>query len=486
MSPRWTRIVATLGPSSLAEGMVDRLVEAGMDVARLNASHADHAFFRRAIDAVREAAARRSRTVAVLLDLRGPKIRVGRLEDPSGILLTEEEVVVVTTEDLPGGRGLIPCTYPQLVRDLDAGDEILLDDGAMKLVVVRRLSDTRLEARVVEGGRLLPHKGINIPGRALSAPALSEDDLDDLQAGLDLGVDYVALSFVRRAEDVRQLRAEIETRGGGAKIIAKIEKPQALDELDAILEASDGVMVARGDLGVEVELERVPRLQKEIIHAANHRGVLVITATQMLESMIEHSRPTRAEASDVANAIFDGSDAVMLSGETAVGRYPVEAVEMMDRIAREAEGSQFYRDVEDDPQHPCAFEPTERAMAWSARRVAREAGVGTIVVHTLSGRTAQVLSKLRPGIPVVALCPDEAVCRRMALFPGVLPLQSSFNDDIGTLLREGDRLLLDNGLVRDGERVVVLAGTMQIPGATSLLQIRRVEAQAGGRSSTTA
>jgi pyruvate kinase len=257
--------------------------------------------------------------------------------------------------------------------------------------------------------------------------------------------------------------------------VAKIEKPQALDELPAILDACDAIMVARGDLGVELAPEKVPCLQKEIIHAANRKGVPVITATQMLESMIDHPRPTRAEASDVANAIFDGTDAVMLSGETAVGRYPVETVEMMDRIAREAESSTFYRDPEDDPAHPSAFDPAARAMAWSARRVARETTVRMIVVYTLSGRTAQVLSKLRPGAPIVAMCPDEAICRKMSLLHGVLPLLNSFTREIRTLLQSGDQLLLDNGLVDAGERVVVLGGTMQIPGATNLLQLRRIE-----------
>jgi len=473
---RLTRIVATLGPASLEEGVVRRMVGAGMDVARLNASHADHAFFRRAVEEVRSAAAAASREVAILLDLRGPKIRVGELADSAGMDLAEGDTVTLTTEAVAGADGLIPCTYQGLARDLFAGDEVLLDDGAMKLEITERLDNARLRAKVVEGGRLLPHKGINVPGRALSTPALVQDDLRDLEAGLRLGVDYVALSFVRRPEDLHLLRGHIERLGGRAAVVAKIEKPQALDHLEEILEASDGVMVARGDLGVEVALERVPQLQKEIIHSANRRGVLVITATQMLESMIEHHRPTRAEASDVANAIFDGSDAVMLSGETAVGRYPVEAVGMMDRIAREAEDSRFYHDREVGVDHPRGFGPVERAMAWSARRVATEAQVRMIVVYTLSGRTARVLSKLRPRLPVIAFCPDERICRQMALFHGVVPLRSTFTDNTDSLLQEGDRLLLERGLVQAGEKVVVLGGTMQIPGATNLLQIRKVGA----------
>ncbi len=486
---RHTRIVATLGPASGDREGIAALIDAGMDVARLNASHADAEFLESRIPLIRELAPESGREVGVLLDLRGPKIRVGEFPSSDGVMLEKGEELEIDTEIEVGNEKVLACTYPDLVKDVEAGEAILLDDGLIELRVEEILSATRLRAKVIYGGRLKAHKGINVPGKALSAPALSSWDLEILEVGVRLGVDFVALSFVRRPEDLRQLRAEIArlvaagatnkdgTRGSETPpaIIAKIEKPQALDQLPDILEACDGIMVARGDLGVELAPEKVPSLQKELIHEANLYGLPVITATQMLESMIEHPRPTRAEASDVANAIFDGTDALMLSAETAVGKYPALAVRMMDRIAREAESSEFYHDAEVDPQHPRNFDPAARSMAWSARRVARETGVRLIVVYTLTGRTAHVLSKLRPGVPIVAMCPDEAICRQTTLLHGVVPLRNEFTQDIRSLLKNGDRLLLEKEFVREGESVVVLGGTMQIPGATNLLQLRRIE-----------
>lgn len=473
---RSTRIVATLGPSSIEPSVVGRLIDAGLDVARINASHGDHQFLRRAVETVRSVGEERGRHLAVMLDLQGPKLRVGELVDSSGVKLENGAELVLTTERVVGDAARIPCTYSGLAEDLQLGDTILLDDGLIELEVREKKSPSELGVRVIHGGRLLPHKGINVPGRALNAPAMGEQDHEDLACGMEAGVDYVALSFVREAKDIQRLRDEIESKGGGPGIIAKIEKPQAVAQIDAILKVSDAIMVARGDLGVEVAPERVPRLQKELIRAANLYGVTVITATQMLESMVHSFRPTRAEASDVANAIFDGSDAVMLSAETATGEYPVEAIEMMNRIAIEAEHSEFYDDTEKDPQHPTRFSPAVRAMAWSARHLAKETRVRLIVAYTLSGRTARVLSKLRPKVPIIAFCPDPRVCRQMALLHGVVPYESSFAHNTDSLLQEGDRLLLEAQLVQEGEAVAVLGGTMQIPGATNLLQLRRITA----------
>ncbi len=473
---RSTRIVATLGPSSIEASVVGRLVDAGLDVARINASHGDHEFLKRAVETVRSVGEERGRQLAVMLDLQGPKLRVGELANSSGVRLENGAELVITTEKIVGDAARISCTYGGLAEDLELGDTILLDDGLIELRVQEKQSASELLVRVVHGGRLLPHKGINVPGRALNAPAMGAHDREDLVCGMKAGVDYVALSFVRQAEDIRQLRGEIESMGGGPGIIAKIEKPQAVEQIEEILEVSDAIMVARGDLGVELAPERVPRLQKELIRAANLRGVTVITATQMLESMVHNFRPTRAEASDVANAIFDGSDAVMLSAETATGEYPVEAIEMMNRIAIEAERSEFYADTEKNPQHPTRFSPAVRAMAWAARHLAEETQVRLIVAYTLSGRTARVLSKLRPKVPIIAFCPDPRVCRQMALLHGVAPYESSFAHNTDSLLQEGDRLLLDDGLVEEGEAVVVLGGTMQIPGSTNLLQLRRITA----------
>ncbi len=474
---RFTSIVATLGPSSIEPAVVGRLVDAGMDVARLNASHADHEFVRRAVEVVRGAAESRGRQLAIMLDLQGPKIRVGELKDSSGIGLEVGAELILTTQKIAGDAKRIPCTYGGLSQDVKPGDTILLDDGLIELKVLKKNSATDLLMRVIHGGHLLPHKGINVPGRALQAPAFGERDLEDLECGMEHGIDYVALSFVRTAEDMRRLRAEVDSLGGGVSIIAKIEKPQAVAEIESILDVSDAIMVARGDLGVEVAPERVPRLQKELIRSANLRGVTVITATQMLESMVHSPRPTRAEASDVANAIFDGSDAVMLSAETASGEYPVESIEMMNRIAVEAEHSEFYEDTETNPEHPSRFDPAARAMAWSARRLAKETQVRMIIVYTLSGTTARVLSKLRPKVPIVAFCPDRSVCRQMALLHGVVPFESSFARNTDTLLQEGDRLLRETGMVQEGEAVVVLGGTMQFPGTTNLLQLRRITAE---------
>jgi pyruvate kinase len=475
-APRFTKIVATLGPASATPDQIAALVEAGMDVARLNASHGDHDFFERSIAGVRAASAAAGRSVATLLDLRGPKIRVGRLAGGGPLVLREGERLTLTTDDVEGVAGRIPCTYEGLPRDVLQGDVVLLDDGLMELRVTAVPSTREVVCVVVAGGSLLPGKGINVPGRALSAAAYDAKDLDDLAAGLRLGVDYVALSFVRSGEDVAALRREIRRLGGNLPIIAKIEKPQALDALPAILEQSDGIMVARGDLGVEIPPERVPSVQKALIHEAGERALPVITATQMLESMVHNVRPTRAEASDVANAIFDGTDAVMLSAETASGRYPRKAVEMMARIAREAEGSPFYlptRHREPGGDHAAVF-----AMAAAAARVAAQTAVRRIVVYTLSGNTARIMSKLHPRCSIVALCPDPAVCRRMALLHGVIPFQTSFSPTTDDMLRLGDLELLRRGLAQPGETVVVLGGTMQLAGATNMVQLRRLEAAA--------
>ncbi len=474
---RRTKIVATVGPSSEDPATLRRLIESGVDVFRLNASHGDHAFFSRLVPLIRSTAEEAGRIVAILLDLRGPKIRVGRLAGDS-VELRVGTRIRISTEDFEGTAERIPCTYEGLPRDVHPGDRILLDDGLMEVRVTDGLSSTEIECEVISGGSLKPNKGINVPGQALSTPSFGEKDLRDLRSGVELGVDFVALSFVRRPEDVRDLRQAMHAMGGVAPIVAKIEKPQALDVLEEILDECDGVMVARGDLGVEIPPEQVPSAQKRIIACANAKGLPVITATQMLESMIENPRPTRAEASDVANAIFDGTDAVMLSGETAAGAHPVAAVQMMDRIAREAEGSEFYGRIGIEEGQVHGFDVERLAVTKAARRIAQEIDARFIVVYTLSGATAQVMSKFRSRRTILALCPDPAVCRRMCLQHGILPYALNYYESTDDMLREGDRLLLETHVVHPGDRVVVLGGTKQFAGVSNMIQIRAPQPRA--------
>lgn len=470
---RRTRIVATVGPSSSDEATLRRLLDAGVDVVRLNASHGSAAFYQEMVPRVRTIAADVGRNVGILLDLRGPKIRIGRIDEAEGVLLTAGAEVEIAPGGFEGTSTTLPCTYADLPKDVEVGDAILIDDGLIELEVVGVDAPHAVRCRVVVGGRVKANKGINVPGRALSTPAFGAKDLADLDAALPLGIDFVALSFVRSAQDVQALRRELHERGAVLPIVAKIEKPQAIDALEEILAATDAVMVARGDLGVEVPPERVPRLQKRIIARANARGLPVITATQMLESMMNNPRPTRAEASDVANAIFDGTDAVMLSGETAAGKYPVETVQMMARIAREAESSQFYgkTGVADDDLE--AFEVERREIAVAATNIARRIEAASIVVYTLSGTTARLMSKLRPRRPVHALCPDESVCRRMSLEHGIVPHRVDYYDATDDMLEEGDRLLVEAGVVGPGERVVVVGGTRQFSGVSNMIQVRQ-------------
>jgi pyruvate kinase len=426
---RRTRIVATVGPASSEPEQLRPLIEAGVDVVRLNASHADAAYFESMVPRIREIAADLDRTVAVLLDLRGPKIRIGRVERPEGVELTGGSEVEIAPGDFIGTAERLPCTYADLPNDVGAGDVILIDDGLVELEVLTADPPHSIRCRVIVGGPVRANKGINVPGRPLSTPAFGPKDLADLDAALPLGIDFVALSFVRRADDVHALRRELHQRGSIVPIVAKIEKPQAIDALEEILEATDAVMM-------------------------------------------ENPRPTRAEASDVANAIFDGTDAVMLSGETAVGRYPLYAVQMMDRIAREAEASQFYGSTGVSEEELEAFEVERREVAVAATRIARRIDADSIVVYTLSGTTARLMSKLRPRRPIYALCPDEIVCRRMTLEHGIGPLHVDYYAATDDMLREGDRLLTDLGVVEADDRVVVVGGTRQFAGVSNMIQIR--------------
>ncbi len=461
MAIRRTKIVCTIGPASSSEEQLERLMRAGMNVARLNFSHGTHEEHAVVIERVRAISARLGCPIAILQDLQGPKIRTGALQNGQPVQLKDGARLTITTQDVAGTAERVSTTYKPLPQDVKVGDRILLDDGLMELRVLG-VAATEVRCEVVHGGILKEHKGINLPGVAVSAPALTEKDRVDLKFGLMHNVDYVALSFVRRPEDVQEAREyvrQIQAEQSGNKksvpvpLIAKLEKPEAVAHLDAILDVVDGVMVARGDLGVEMPLEKVPLIQKRIISRANDLGLPVITATQMLESMINNPRPTRAEASDVANSILDGTDAVMLSAETAAGNYPIEAVEVMVRIALATEANDT---TARQPQ--CKRLTQEHAVSHAARALAEEASVQAIVVFTRSGASARLISKDRPRTPILAYTPSEHVYRRLALWWGVWPHCIEMQDTTEELIRVVEQRLQDDHLIKKGEHVVIMGG----------------------------
>jgi pyruvate kinase len=470
---RRTKIIATLGPASSDQDTIRKMIEVGMDVARLNFSHGRHEEHADVLDRIR-AASHGVRPVAVVQDLQGPKIRTGPLKaGKAGVLLEAGKELVVTTEgDIPGDENLVSTTYRHLAEDVKAGDRLLVDDGLIELRVLAT-DGVRARCQVVEGGVLKEHKGINLPGVALRAEALGEKDLRDLAFGLAQGIDYVALSFVRSPADVHKCRAAMEAAGRVVPIIAKLEKPEALASLDAVIEAADGVMVARGDLGVEIEPESVPSIQKRILRKANASGKPVIVATQMLESMIEHPRPTRAEASDVANAIWDGADAVMLSAETASGHHPLLALQMMDRIVREAETHLALSSRRADLWAEAG--PFNAVTAAAAVQAALAARASAIACFTINGTTARLLSQQRPHVPVIAFSPDQAIRRRMAFYWGVEPkiMEPVRNSDIMCEMVSGQ--LLSDGLAKPGDRIVIVFGSpLGVPGRTNSIRLHQI------------
>jgi pyruvate kinase len=446
---RRVKIVATLGPAT--DGRELELVRAGLDVARLNFSHGTQAEHARRCSAIREAAREVGRPVAVMQDLQGPKIRVGSLVGGGPVELREGDEIVISTHEMVGTAQRVGCTYAQLAQDVRSGDRILLDDGRIRLTVLDS-SDGEVRARVEEGGPLGEHKGINLPGVAVSSPAVTDKDRADMAFGLqELAVDYVALSFVRSADEVRAAHELMRSLGRTAPLVVKLEKGEAIENLDTIIQVADAVMVARGDLGVELAPEQVPMLQKRIIQRANHRGIPVITATQMLESMITDETPTRAEATDVANAVWDGSDAVMLSAETAAGRHPVLAVQMMDRIVRAAESSDVMprRTRDERPRGYAA------AVTHAARVLAEDLEASAIVGVTRSGLTAELLSRGRGGVPIFAFSPDAEVARRLALWWGVTPVHHQLADDLESNIEAMERYLIDRLNAAPADTVVI-------------------------------
>ncbi len=453
---RKAKIVATMGPASQTEEMVESLILSGMDVARLNFSHGTQASHAERIACLRSVSRRLNRPLAILQDLQGPKIRVGVLPQPLNLVAGQQVRLYPENGERPDGDS-IPVDFPQLFYSVKVGDRILLDDGRLALQVLS-IQRSIVTAEVRTGGELSSNKGINLPGVRLNIPAFTDKDAEDLEFGLSQGVDLIAISFVRLPEDVAMVKQIVSTRLGeqAPLVIAKLERPEALDNLDGILDASDGVMVARGDLGVEMAPEDVPGAQKRIIQQANRKGKLVITATQMLESMIHNPLPTRAEASDVANAIYDGTDAVMLSGETAAGKYPLEAVKMMDRIVRQAE-SDF-----DLWGHTQVIQANEKddavAICLAARELAHDRDVEAIALFTRTGRTAVLLSKARPCVPVLAFTPVDQTYRRLAAAWGVIPHHVPWADTVEDMITHVEIALKEKGAIRPGQQVVIVSG----------------------------
>ena len=470
LAARRARIVCTLGPASNSEPVVRDLVRAGMDVARLNFSHGTHEDHKRLIGLLRKVAASEGRSICILQDLQGPKLRTNELAGHTPVLLKAGSLVTITSRKVPGTATLISTEFP-IAREVKVGSRILLSDGLIELRVRSKQAEDVL-CSVVNGGLLGEHKGINLPGTHVSLPSLTEKDRRDLHFGLQHGVDVVALSFVRTAKDVQQAKDIIRQQGGSVPLIAKLEKPQAIDNLEAILEAAEGVMVARGDLGVEVAPEQVPVIQKHVIRRAAAWRKPVITATQMLESMIENPRPTRAEASDVANAIFDGSDAVMLSGETATGRYPREAVNMMARIVVEAEAHMedawpYRRRTE----HSLSISET---ICESVAHAAQVLDMKAIAVFTQTGTTARLVSKYRPVCPVFAFAHDEHVANRLNLLWGVHPFTIDYEPSAEAMVRAGEARLCELGVVKSGDIVGVISGKIGASGSTNLMRLHVV------------
>jgi pyruvate kinase len=466
-----TKVVATLGPASGDPEVIGAMVDAGLDVVRLNFSHGEPDEHRQRLGLARRVAAERGASLAVLADLQGPKIRVGVLDGDGYPLPTGStcELVAGATSAPPPA---IPVTYRQLAADLEPGDRVLLDDGAIELQV-RSIAGQRVDCVVLRGGTVRSRKGINLPGVRVSAPSLTAKDRKDLAIAIEAGVDYVALSFVRRAGDVTGAKRAIADLGADVPLVAKLERPEAIEHLDGILEAADAVMVARGDLGVELAVEKVPPLQKEIIARANACGVPVITATQMLESMVSSQRPTRAEASDVANAVFDGSDAVMLSQETAIGAWPAEAVATMRRIAEEAESTPGLL----HPPPPPSGGPLDVASTTckAAVQAAADLGARAIVAFTETGASARYVSRFRPRVPIIGLTPHEATRRRMAMYWGVLPLPPVDQDlEMGEMVRQADQRLREAEVAGEGDLIVLVAGTPGLRAATNRMIVHRL------------
>ncbi len=462
MNNRKAKIVATIGPACDTEAKLREVILAGVDVVRLNFSHGTHEDHHRRIGMVRQIAKEIKKPIPILQDLQGPKMRVGRLPE-AGLELKEGQTALLTAKAAESPHGIdhvIPMEVPELARSVSTGSRVLLDDGRLELQVTGVKADA-VETKVTLGGKLTSHKGVNLPGAQILIPGFTEKDREDLKFGLEEDIDYVAISFVRSANDIKTVRQailEMNQARSDVRIIAKLERPEAIADLDAILEAADGVMVARGDLGVETSPQTVPIMQKLIIEAANKKSRQVITATQMLESMIQNPRPTRAEASDVANAIFDGTDAVMLSGETASGSYPVEAVRMMDAIIQEAEAHDTEWGHCQPTPDPLSLQDDSYSLARAAKELACDTDVTCIAVFTRGGHTARVMSKVRPNVPVMAFTPDERTYQRLGLYWGITPILVPFASTVESMISTVESAIIESNLMKPGQQVILISG----------------------------
>lgn len=468
---RYTKIVATLGPASDSPEMIRKLITAGVNVFRLNFSHGTHQSHRTAIHNIRDAAKELDMPVAILQDLCGPKVRVGNMEN-NAITLEEGKTIIVTTKPVLGTPERIQTQYEALPRDVNPGERIILDDGQLELEVLSIDSPENIQCKIIRGGILKNHKGMNLPGVSVSAPSVTDKDMEDLKIGIEENVEFVALSFIRSPDDINPVRDMLRKANCPARIIAKIEKPEAIDRIEAIVRHSDGVMVARGDLGIEMPIQRVPMLQKRLIRLANSMDRYVITATQMLESMTQNAIPTRAEVSDVANAIVDGTDAVMLSGETAAGANPVATVNMMSSIATETEK---YLKV-NPPQwnwsvSVSAENPMQDALGRAALRLVDDLDIKAVVVHTFTGGTALFMSKSRPFTPIAAVTPDQGAYRRLSLFWGVRSFYAPDIQNRSQLIESAINFVVKNKMARKGDKLLVISGTSfgQIGGADAIM-----------------
>jgi len=471
---RKTKIVGTLGPASDSKEMLAKLVDAGLDVARLNLSHGDYKDHGKKIELIREVEDDTGKTIGIMMDTRGPEIRLGVLKE-GNVLLKSGEEITLTTDEVEGDSSCVSISYKGITNDVEIGSVILVDDGLLEFKVIE-INEKTIKCRVVNGGMLGSRKGVNIPGASLNLPALTDTDKEYIRFGIKMEINFIAASFVRKARDVLAIRAFLDNQGArGIYIIAKIENQEGVDNIDEILEVADSIMIARGDLGVEIPPEQVPVIQKMLIRKCNEAGKPVITATQMLDSMIRNPRPTRAEASDVANAIFDGTDAIMLSGESAIGKYPIEAVKTMDNIAREIEESAFYQEViyKTALKNKAKSSTITEAMSFSTCKIARDIEAKCIISATSNGLTARMVSKFRPNTQIIAVTNDKFVKHFLTICWGVYPLQLAV-ESTGTdeLIENAISTASSYGMVKCGDLVTITApAPLAVSDTTNLIEV---------------